>query len=188
MARRILAELDAGRRVCAAFYGHPGVFAYASHLAIRLARERGFEARMLPAVSAEDCMIADVGLDPAALGCQSFEATDFLIRPRAFDVHTTLVLWQVGLIGSLGFWSLEQDCSRGLALLIATLEGRYGAGHRCYVYEASRDGRSPPRISPTPVGELARVPLTAISTLLVPAKSPAPLDCSVMAQLGIELS
>jgi hypothetical protein len=34
---------------------------------------------MLPAVSAEDCLFADLGVDPGAAGCQSHEAADFLI-------------------------------------------------------------------------------------------------------------
>src|SRR5919197_1068481 len=59
MVDTILSSVRQGRRVCAAFYGHPGVFVYPSHEAIRQARDEGFEARMLPAVSAEDCLFAD---------------------------------------------------------------------------------------------------------------------------------
>lgn len=78
---RILECVRDGQRVCATFYGHPGAFVYSSHEAIRRARAEGFEARMLPGISAEDCLFADLGVDPFVAGCQSFEATDFLVRP-----------------------------------------------------------------------------------------------------------
>jgi len=31
---------------------------------------------MLPGISAEDCLVADLGIDPASSGCQSYEAND----------------------------------------------------------------------------------------------------------------
>src|SRR5262245_35503501 len=39
MVERILSFVEQGLIVCAAFYGHPGVFVYPSHEAIRRARE-----------------------------------------------------------------------------------------------------------------------------------------------------
>lgn len=116
MVERILSFVREGLEVCAAFYGHPGVFVYPSHEAVRRAREEGFTARMLPAVSSEDCLFADLGVDPAESGCQSFEATDFLIRRRKFDPHSPLILWQIGCIGN---WKAEMiDCSAGLRALL----------------------------------------------------------------------
>src|SRR5262245_61816673 len=41
MVEVMLAEVRAGRRVCGAFYGHPGVFAQAPHRAIERARQEG---------------------------------------------------------------------------------------------------------------------------------------------------
>src|SRR3970282_2169154 len=85
MADRILSAVRAGAQVCAAFYGHPGVFVRPSHDAIRRAPREGFPARMLPGVSAEDCLVADLGVNPGEIGSQSFEATDFLGYRRRFD-------------------------------------------------------------------------------------------------------
>src|SRR6476660_8007636 len=56
----ILMYVQKDLRVCVVFYGHPGVFVYSSHEAIRHAREAGFSARMLPGISAEDCLFADL--------------------------------------------------------------------------------------------------------------------------------
>jgi len=91
MVDRILACLRAGDLTCAAFYGHPGVFVSPAHEAIRRARAEGFEARMLPGISAEDCLFADLGVDPGIHGCQSFEATDFVLNRRSVDTSSAVV-------------------------------------------------------------------------------------------------
>ena len=64
MVDRILACVREGSDVCVAFYGHPGVFVYPSHEAIKRARIEGYKATMLPGISAEDCLFADLGIDP----------------------------------------------------------------------------------------------------------------------------
>src|SRR5205085_11822477 len=62
MVERILSCVRNGLRTCVAFYGHPGVFVYPSHESIRRARSEGFSAKMLPGISAEDCLFADMGI------------------------------------------------------------------------------------------------------------------------------
>jgi hypothetical protein len=100
MVQRILFFVRKRLDVCSVFYGHPGVFVYSSHEAIRLARREGFVATMLPATSSEDCLFADLGIDPATSGCQSFEATDFLIRRRKFDPCSHLISIRSSIITS----------------------------------------------------------------------------------------
>jgi precorrin-3B methylase len=92
MVDAILSRLQAGIDLCVVFYGHPGVFVYPSHEAIRQARAMGVPCKMLPAISAEDCLFAEAGIDPGVQGCQSYEATDFMVRPRNFDTSTPLIL------------------------------------------------------------------------------------------------
>ena len=69
MVAAMMEEVRAGRRVCGAFYGHPGVFAVVPHRAVAQARDEGYEAVMEAAVSAEDCLYADLGIDPGTFGC-----------------------------------------------------------------------------------------------------------------------
>lgn len=52
---RMLECLEQNERVCAVFYGHPGIFVWPSFKAIQFARKRGYLVYMLPAVSALDC-------------------------------------------------------------------------------------------------------------------------------------
>src|SRR6516165_5452239 len=106
MVQRVMACVRSGKRTCLVTYGHPGVFCWPGHEAIRQARREGYTARMLPAVSAADCLFADLGLDPGTHGCLSYEATDFLMNHRHADPASILILWQVGAIGDPFFRSL----------------------------------------------------------------------------------
>src|SRR3546814_5034349 len=56
----IMAQVRAGKQVCAVFYGHPGVFADVPPRVVRKAREEGIPARMEPGISAEACLYADL--------------------------------------------------------------------------------------------------------------------------------
>ena len=99
----MLAEVRKGLDVVGAFYGHPGVFVSPSHRAIAIAREEGYRARMLPGISAEDCLFADLGIDPSNPGCVSYEASELLIRDLPVVATSHLVLWQVGVVGVADF-------------------------------------------------------------------------------------
>ncbi|OAX34568.1 hypothetical protein K503DRAFT_832959 [Rhizopogon vinicolor AM-OR11-026] len=75
MCEVMLKDVRAGHHVLGVFYGHPGVFVSPSHRAIAVARQEGYKARMLPGISAEDFMFADLEFDPAYSGCRTCEAT-----------------------------------------------------------------------------------------------------------------
>lgn len=176
MIARMLAPLRRGRRVCAAFYGHPGVFVYPSHEAIRRARAEGFAAEMLPAISAEDCLYADLEVDPALHGCASFEATDFIVRPRIFDTMSALILWQIGAIGTVTYEKDRLWSRAGLVVLTDVLLEHYPADHEVIVYEAVTLPIFDPSIVRTPLARLAEAPVTVASTLYVPPLGCAPVD------------
>lgn len=174
MADHILAELRAGKRVCAAFYGHPGVFVTPSHDAIARARAEGFGAIMLPGISAEDCLFADLGVDPGACGCQSYEARDFFVHARNIDTSAALILWQIAVIGDGAFVEL---CARPSALraLSLVLREYYPAQHQVAVYVAATLPTEQPRIHWTELELLEFSPVDQASTLYVPpARAPKP--------------
>lgn len=165
MVEAILEPVRAGERVCAAFYGHPGVFSLPPHEAVKQARSEGFEASMLPGISAEDCLFADLGVDPAEAGCQSYEATRFLERRPAIETRAALVLWQIGVVGSANH-SAEFQAPR-LPELVERLRELYPDDHEVVVYEASSYAGVAPVIRPTPLSRLAAA-VTPASTLYVP--------------------
>jgi len=173
MEARVLAPIRQGRSVCVALYGHPGVLVDPSHRAIEQARSEGHSARMLPGVSSEDCLFANLGIDPAARGCQSFEATDFLVRKRGFDPRSALILWQIGAIGVTTYRREEPWSRGGLKILSEALRRRYPRGHRVAVYEASRFAIGEPSIQVLPLERLGQARVSTSSTLYVP-----PIDAS----------
>lgn len=135
MTETVLSAVRSGRNVCAAFYGHPGVFVLPARMSIARARDEGFEAHMLPGISAEDCLIADLGVDPGS-GWQSYEAHDYFIHDRTIDPTAPLVLWQISVVGDLSFTAFDTDARR-LQLLSAVLSEIYPETHEVIVYEAA---------------------------------------------------
>lgn len=171
MVERILEPVRRGLDVCAAFYGHPGVFGQTAHAAVRQARAEGVEAEMLPGISAEDCLFADLGIDPGESGCQSYESTDFLWRRPVVDTGAVLVLWQVGLIGRTDSVT-EADLSQLPALAELLLE-LYPAEHEVVCYEASPFPVGAPYVRRLPLSSLAAEKLPVLSTLAVCPAQPA---------------
>jgi uncharacterized protein YabN with tetrapyrrole methylase and pyrophosphatase domain len=183
MVERILFFVRKRHDVCVVFYGHPGVFVYSSHEAIQRARREGFRATMLPATSSEDCLFADLGIDPATSGCQSFEATDFLIRRRKFDPSSHLILWQIGNIGN---WKPDkQDCSSNLQTLVEVLEEHYDATHQTVLYQAAQYASCDPIIERVPLSRIPQASISAVTTLYVPPKGLAAIDYTMIDRLGI---
>lgn len=185
MIDRILACVREGLQVCLAIYGHPGVFVYPSHQAIERARREGFEARMLPGISAEDCLFADLGFDPGTYGCQSFEATDFLVHRRRFDTHVSLVLWQIAVIGELGYRTDQLYNRAGLQVLAEVLKEDYGPDHEVVVYEAAQYPVCNAVIERVRLEALPDAHVSGISTLYVPPLARASLDTEMVRRLGI---
>jgi len=185
MVDRILELVREGLHVCAAFYGHPGVFVNPSHEAVRRARAEGFAARMLPGISAEDCLFADLGVDPGPSGCQSFEATDFLLCRRVFDPTSALVIWQAGCVGDLTFQSQDYN-PRGLAVLTEVLLHTYPPDHEVVIYQAAHYLVCDPIIERRPLAELAARPISAATTLYVAPLSRRLPDVEMAQRLGLE--
>ncbi len=188
MVERVMERVRAGNDVCFVSYGHPGVFADPMHEAVRRARAEGYAAAMLPAISAEDCLFADLGVDPGRNGCQSFEATDFLVYARKFDPRTALVLWQIGTIAELGFkekfeaWNLA-----GLDVLRARLLEDYDGSHRVFIYDAAQYACCEPVIQRVELQRLLEAKVGALSTLYVPPKPMTQPDMEMIRKLGLEL-
>lgn len=186
MVERILKYVRKGLHVCVVFYGHPGVFVFPSHEAIKKAQKEGYRAVMLPGVSAEDCLFSDLNIDPSTHGCQSFEATNFLIYKRRFDPRSHLIIWQIGVIGDIGFkkkYSLD-----GLRFLVDVLAREYGLQHEVIIYEAARYVVCDPSIIKIPLGQLVNAKVLPISTLYIPPRQEQILDVTMFQKLGIPVS
>jgi precorrin-3B methylase len=184
MIERVLTYVRRDLTVCLALYGHPGVFAYPSHEAVRRALNEEYDARMLPAVSAADCLFADLGIDPGECGYQSFDATDFLIHSRHIDNRSLLVLWQVGVVGELNCQA-EGFQPKAWPILLEILSNTYPPDQQVIIYEASLYSVYPPRIEKLSLSQLASVRLSSLSTLCILPSSPSKADPLMLKRLGL---
>lgn len=184
MQQHIVEEVQSGKRVVAAFYGHPGVFVNPSHEAIVELRQLGFKAEMLPGISAEDCLVADLGLDPSRYGCQSYEATQFLFRRYTIDPHMMQIIWQIGSIAEFNEPKNKNE-HPGLAVLRDELLKVYLPEHKVIIYEAATLPLVPPRIEELALKNLSDVIPKGISTLVVPALGLPEYDLQTMAKFGL---
>lgn len=187
IVEQVMARLRNNRRVCVAFYGHPCVFVYPSREMAKRARLENFAVEFQPGISAEDCLFADLNLDPARSGCQSFEATDFLVHRRIFDPRSALILWQIGIVGDMSFDPNLSRAKHGIKVLANQLSKTYTGEHEVVVYEASQYAVCDPRIDRVALKLLPDLPLTGISTLYVPPKEPSIPDNDIMKELNLRL-
>lgn len=183
----VLGELRKGLRVCVAFYGHPGVGVYPSHEAVRIARAEGFEAEMQPGISAEDCLFADLHIDPISSGCQSFEATDFLMHKRIFDPRCHLVLWQVGVIGNTHFAESGMYDLQCLDTLQDVLLAHYPRNHELVLYYSATISLARPSILKVRLKMLSKSKFHGGYTLYVPPLQQTVPDRDMLERLGLFL-
>ncbi len=184
MVETLLAAVRQQQRVVAVFYGHPGVFVDPSHEAIRRARAEGYEAHMQAGISAEDCLFADLGVDPAEVGCQSYEATQFLVWPRQFDARSALVLWQIGVLGDLTL-TRTTPLPGALRLLTRKLLAHYPADHAIALYESATLDTARSHIEWLPLQRLPYAKPSHVATLFVPPHGELVADEDTVAALRL---
>ena len=183
MVDAMLVEVRAGKNVCGAFYGHPGVFALPPHEAIRRARREGFRALMEPGISAEDCLYADLGIDPGTFGCQHYEASQLLFYKRRIDPGAYLILWQVGVVGdqSLARFSTGAQYRRALVDVLAR---DYPLQHKLTIYRAATLPTQQPQIRRIALRRLPAVAVDLADTLVLPPSRPLVADPRMIRRLA----
>jgi hypothetical protein len=126
---------------------------------------------MDPGISAEDCLYADLGLDPGKVGCAHFEASQVLFYDRLIDTSAWLVLWQVGVAGDRSY-AVRESTPAQRQRLVDRLLLDYPPAHPVTVYEAATLPIGQPRIDRLPLAALAEARLSPQSTLVVPPARP----------------
>ncbi|MBE1162538.1 SAM-dependent methyltransferase [Dyella acidiphila] len=179
----MLTEVRAGKRVCAVFYGHPGIFAWSPHKAIEIARAEGFQAHMEPGISAEDCLYADLGIDPGSHGCQHFEASQLLFSERRIDPAGYLVLWQVAPLGN---WSVGAF-PKGPAyrqVLVDLLSQDYPLEHEIIIYRCATLPIEKASIRRAALRDLPHLQLGTEETVVLPPSQPVKPNLAIRARLA----
>ena len=178
MTDRILEEVRCQKTVCAAFYGHPGLFVNPSHRAIKIAREEGYPAKMTPGVSSIDCLLCDLGVD-LSIGCQIYEATDLMLRQRAIDPSGHVIIMQVAALGDLSY-SFNGYDYRNLPSLADYLGRYYPPEFKVKIYEASHHSVCEPDIREISVSELTESRTKGVATLFIPQMAAAPIHLKMV--------
>jgi hypothetical protein len=184
MVERIAEAVRAGHRVCSVFYGHPGVFVQPSHMVISRLRTEGYEAAMLPGVSTEDCLVADLGVDLSQSGYQCHEASNFLICAKQPDTGAALILWQIGVIGQVKCGVGRED---GLQILTERLLGFYPAEHEVTIYEAATLPVCDSLLRKIVLADLPNCLVSPVSTLFIPPARQCPLDSEMLIRLHLDI-
>ena len=166
MIEYIMNQLIEQKDLCVAFYGHPGVFTYPSHKIIQLAKEMDFTAKMLPGISTEDMIFAELGIDPGTYGLQTFEATYFLRQTINFDPRCYVILWQIGVIGQKDF-SQNPNITNELSQLQKLLLKSYPIEQEIILYQSSSHRMFESEITKTQLQNLTEITISPISTMII---------------------
>lgn len=183
MVAAILAEVTSGKKVVGAFYGHPGVFAWVPHNAIKQARELGFKSHMEPGISAEDCLYADLGIDPGTYGCFHIETSQFMFYKRCIDTAAYLVLWQVAVAGDRTL-ARTSSVKQHVNVLLELLYESYSPEHEVILYEAIALPFQQKRIEYLKLQDLSTANLDMKTTLIIPPSRKLEPNSAVLKRLG----
>lgn len=188
MAEAQLYWVRQGLKVVVIFYGHPGIFVLSTHRAIQVARREGHRAVMRAGVSALDTLCADLGVDPSHPGLQTHEATDALLRRRRIDTSLHVILWQVGLIGELGY-RRQGYLNHQFSYFVSWLEELYGSGYQITHYIGARYPGTDPLIQRCRLADLhdpeRQREITGLSTFYIPPRDAIAMDQRTAIDLGI---
>lgn len=180
----ILHSLDDEKHVCVVLEGHPTVFAQSALSAAKQAKQRGMTVTILPGISADAYLFAELHIDPGSTGCLSYEATDFLIYKRLVDAASHLILWQVSVIGMLK--NNAAHCHRaGTQILVDRLSEFYDLEHEVILFEGSQYPHIASKIERLTLANLTDATISRITTLYIPPIYQRTRDLSMLKKLGL---
>ncbi len=188
MVERIMEGVRQDKKVVAVFYGHPGVFVTPSFEVIQQAREFGCTAFMLPGISAEACLYSELEFDPGSVGCQSYEATFWLLHKLPVNTSAPMVLWQLGVAGDLSFSTNIKPHDLAMAMLKDKLSQHYPLDHQVTIFESKVIPAFRSRIENISIDELTDVTINEISTLYIPALSTIKKDTDFINKWNLDNS
>jgi len=167
----ILKMVRDNKHVCVVIYGHPCVYSTPGLISAKKAKREGYYTKILPGISAESCLFADLMINPGDTGYQSFEATDFLIHKKNFNPESHLILWQPDTIG-LQTNINNHNNENGIKSLTTYLCKFYIPTHEIIIYEAAQYPGLEAKIYYTALNKLPVTTFSPISTLYIPPISP----------------
>jgi uncharacterized protein YabN with tetrapyrrole methylase and pyrophosphatase domain len=166
IAQEILAELESVSSLCVVIYGHPCVFATPGLLALS-SIDKNIKTVVCPAISAQDCLYADLRFDPASGGTMAFDATEYILYDKLIDISSHVIIYQIAMIGNLGL-PTEKINIEAIRFIKKQLLGVYEAEKKAVIYESALYPGTNPKIVEFNLKDLDKQELTTISTLYIP--------------------
>jgi uncharacterized protein YabN with tetrapyrrole methylase and pyrophosphatase domain len=133
--------------------GHPMVFVYPTQQIRAVAADLGLRVAILPGISAFDCMIVDLGLDPGTSGVQMFETTGLLLQQRPLQPDVPCFLWQIGSVETRLFTRMRSAPER-FTRLQQHLMKFYPADHLVTVIYSSSHPLAEPALLEFPIDRM----------------------------------
>ncbi|KZM40417.1 hypothetical protein OA92_07285 [Marinomonas sp. SBI22] len=112
MAAKVLDTALEGGPITFGLYGHPTVFAYPPFLIKQAADLLGLKVKVVPGISAMDCIFTDLMIDPGTAGMQMYEATELLMRERPLHNDVPALIWQIGAIETALYSQMPSNAQR----------------------------------------------------------------------------
>ena len=174
----VLEEIRQGKHVCVAFLGHPSCGASRAHMLIRAAHQEGFPASFEPAISIEDCIYADLGIDPGKFGCQQYDVSQIMLYRRSIDTSAYLLLWRFGAE------DMRPEPRR--KLLLEVLAREYPLDHQVFAYVPPTMD-APAEFTTWAIGSLERIEACPLTAIIIPPAADLLPDKEIRARL-VQLS
>lgn len=122
---------------------------------------------MEPGISAEDCLYADLGLDPGSCGCSHYEASSFIYSERPVDNSAFLVLWQISLVGEKSLTKFE-NTKELRQIFVDEITRHYDLDHEDYLYECAVLPIHRPKINRIKLSEFVDAKMSINTTMVLP--------------------
>ena len=143
---------------------------------------------MLPGISVEGCLFADLNIDPSYSGFQNVEATDFLLRKRQLLQDSHVLIQQISCIGEQGYTTKGLG-TKNLCTLVKELQKIYGPDYEVVHYYPSQYPTCKPFIDRKPLSEFLKPELgkelTVFSSIYIPPVQTNPIDTDMAVELGL---
>jgi len=144
IAKKIHKELEKFDSICVVIYGHPCFFSTPGLLALSYL-ENSIKTVVCPAISAQDCLYADLRFDPASGGMQTFDATEYLLYDKLIDTSSHIVIYQISMVGNLCLPTSKVNME-AIIFIKKKLLNIYGKGKKAFIYESALYPRNNPTI------------------------------------------
>ena len=161
--------------VALALYGHPAVFVTPTEVISEVAPSRGLAVKVRPGISALDCILVDLKIDPSR-GLLMFEANEMLLSRRTLLPDVACLIWQPGTVESEIF-TFRQNKPERFDRLKNYLLQFYPESHEVFIITCAMNPLVKPKISTVTIGnvEQENLQLHAGATLYIPPSVSRPV-------------